>query len=215
MQDTELIQLWKSYQQKLDDSLQMNKKCLQEIQLMKASSSLKPVRRTRWVGIVFGFCWLAFIGFLISQSLEWSKIAFVISAGIHFMVSAYAVIVYIQHLHLLDEFDNSNTIIEAQQKLVILYSSNLRILGILLLQLPVFSTWYMSPEWLHHSPATFLGIQVPVVLIQAWMGWWAFRNLHYKNHDKKWFRWFVSSGEFAVIKRAMSILKDAQAPAVS
>lgn len=209
MQEKELIQIWKTYQQKLDASLKMNKKCLQEIQLMKASSALNPVRRTRWTGIIFGILWLSFIGFLIYHSLSWSKIAFVISAVIHFLVSAYAIIVYIEHLILLNQFDNSNSIIEAQQKLVLLSTSNLRILGILLLQLPVFSTWIMNREWMESSPETFWGIQVPVVLIQACIGWWAFRNLHYRNHEKKWFRWFVSKGEFATIKKATTILKEA------
>lgn len=209
MQDNELITLWKSYHEKLDASLQMNRKCLEEIQLMKASSALKRLRTYRWIGIIFGVIWLAFIGFLIYHSLEWNKIAFVISAGIHWLVSAYAVVVYIMHLQLLDQFDNSSSIVEAQQTLVILYTSNLRILGILLLQLPVFSTWYMSAEWYQNSPATFLGIQVPIVLLEAWIGWWAFRNLHHRNHNKKWFRWLVRGSEFDAIKRATSILQDA------
>ncbi|KYP15754.1 hypothetical protein [Flavihumibacter sp. CACIAM 22H1] len=215
MQEKEIIEIWKSYQQKLDSSLQMNKKCLQEIQLMKASSSLKPVRLTRWIGIVFGLVWLLFIAFLMYHSLSWSKLVFLLSAGIHFIVSLYAILVYIHHLVLLDQFDNSNSIVEAQQKLVLLSTSNLRVLGILLVQLPVFSTWYMNLEWMHSSPETFWGIQVPIVLIQAWMGWWAFRNLHYRNHEKKWFRWFLSKGEFATFKRATALLKEAEMPLTS
>ena len=131
-----------------------------------------------------------------------------VSAVIHLIVTAIAVIFYIRHLVLIDQFDNSQSIVEAQEKLVELSDSNLRVMGSLLLQLPVFSTFYIDMEWIINSPLSFWAIQVPFVLIQLVLGIWLFRNLNSKNVDKKWFSWFVHKGEFARIKKAMSLLNE-------
>ena len=208
MNEEQILNMWKSYDLRLERAISLNKKNFEEIQKLKASSALKSLRGNRWIGIIVGFIWLLFIGFLIVNSLSLSKIFFVASLSIHFVVSLMAVIVYIRHLVLIDQFDNSETIVEAQQKLVMLNTSNLRILGILILQLPVFSTFYMNFAWMHDSPSTFWFIQVPVVLLEAFIGGWCFMNLRFKNHQKKWFKWLMKQGEFRNIRNAAEFLDE-------
>ena len=188
MEEAQMLKLWKSLESRLDKSISLNKQSFEELQKLKASSVLKPLKGTRWLGIIFGLIWLLFLAFLIWNSLTISKIFFVVSAGIHFIVSAVAIGVYIRHLALIKQFDNSRTIVEAQQKLVMLSTSNLKILGVLWLQLPVFSTFYMSIEWMNKDPRSFWGIQVPVVLLEGIIGIWLYKNLNYKNYSKRWFR---------------------------
>lgn len=211
MEDMELKMLWQSYDAKLERSLALNVKNMEEIHKLKAVSALRGFKGTRWLGIIFGAFWVLFIGFLIYHSLEMSKIFFVLSASIHLVVSLIAVVVYIKHLVLIDQFDNSQTVLEGQEKLMRLNASNLRVLGLLLLQLPVFSTFYITFDWIRNDPQSFWLIQMPVVLVQAFIGIWFYRNLDEKNRDKKWFKWFMSKGEFGSISKALVFLKEIEA----
>jgi len=206
MEEAQLIQLWKSYERKLDKAISLNHKTIAEIQKLKAVSALKPLKGIKWTGIIFGIVWVLFIGYLLWHSLTFSKIFFVASAAIHIVISIIAIGVYIHHLVLIQAFDNSQTIVEAQQKLVMLNTSNLQVLRLLLVQLPVFSTFYITFDWIQNSPLTFWLIQVPVVLLQAMLGFWLYGNLHYKNYHKKWFQKLLGFGEFASVKIAMDFL---------
>lgn len=208
MTEVQLLQIWKSYDEKLEKSLLVNAKNIADIQKLKASSALRSLKGIKWLGILFGIVWVLFIGFLLWHSLSFSKLFFVVSAAIHLIVSVIAIGVYIKHLVLIHQFDNSQSIVEAQQKLVMLNTSSLQVLRLLLVQLPVFSTFYITFDWIQQSPLSFWLIQVPIVLLQAVLGIWLYRNIHYKNHHKKWFKWLMGSGEFAPVKRAMDFLNE-------
>jgi hypothetical protein len=208
MTEVQLLQIWKSYDEKLEKSLLVNAKNIADIQKLKASSALHSLKGIKWLGILLGVVWVLFIGFLLWHSLSFSKIFFVVSAAIHLIVSFIAIGVYIKHLVLIHQFDNSQSIVEAQQKLIMLNTSSLQVLRLLLVQLPVFSTFYITFDWIQQSPLSFWLIQVPVVLLQTVLGIWLYRNLQYKNHDKKWFKWLMGSGEFAPVKRAMDFLNE-------
>jgi len=208
MEDMEIINLWKAQNARIDQSLTLNRKLLHDTLHQKARISLQGLRTVRWAGIILGIGWCIGIAALVLSSWPVTSVIFKISLGINFFVTAIAVGLYIYHLVLIDGFDNSQDIVTAQQKLTELKVSNLKTLGILWLQLPVFSTWYMSVEWMQQSPLSFWGIQVPVVLLQAMAGLWLYRNFNVKNRDKKWFRWFVSKGEFARIAKAQEITRE-------
>jgi cobalamin synthase len=209
MEESQIMQLWKSYDARLEQSLSLNTRNFNEIRKMKASSALRPLKSVRWLGIAVGILWSIIVGALTWYAWTVSAYFFVVSAVIHLIITAIAVMFYIRHLMLIDQFDNSQAIVEAQEKLVILRDSNLRVMGILFLQLPVFSTFYINMEWIIKSPVSFWAIQVPFVLIQAILGIWLFRNLNSKNVDKKWFSWFVHKGEFESIRKAMGLLNEA------
>ncbi|MCC6289908.1 MAG: hypothetical protein IT249_18680 [Chitinophagaceae bacterium] len=206
MEHIDILALWKSQNAKLDETISINKKLLKESLHNKAKSALGGFKATRWVGIIFGVLWCVAMSFILIASWKYTNWFFKSAFIIHITVSLIAVGLYIYHLILLKNFDNSQTVISAQRELVELKFSNLRTLGILWLQLPVFSTWYMSNEWMHNAPFTFWFIQMPIVLVQLFIGFWLYRNLNYKNQQKKWFKWFVSKGEFGKINKANSFL---------
>ena len=208
MTEVQLLQIWKSYDEKLEKSLSLNAQTIAEIQKLKAASALHSLKGVKWLGILLGVVWVLVVGVLWWHSLSFSKLFFVVSAALHLIISVIAIGVYIKHLVLIHQFDNSQSIVEAQQKLVMLNTSSLQILRLLLVQLPVFSTFYITFDWIQQSPLSFWLIQVPIVLLQAALGIWLYRNLHYKNRDKKWFKWLMGSGEFAPVKRAMDFLNE-------
>lgn len=210
MEEKDIINLWKTQNDKVEQSLAINKQLLKEALYQKATSVIRSLKPIRWIGIIAGVLWCFGVGLVVISSWDFTTLFFKVSLIINFFVTAFAVALYFYHLVLMAEFDNSQNVVEAQKTLIRLKESNLKTLGILWIQLPIFSTWYINYDWIENSPLTFWLIQVPVVLIQACIGFWIYRNLHYKNYNKKWFRWFVSKGEFAQIQKAMSILGDAE-----
>jgi hypothetical protein len=208
MENADLIHLWKQQHSQIEKSITLNQKLLQEILTQKASKLLDGLKAIRWTGIIAGILWCLGIALVVISSWNISSVAFKLSLIINWVVTATAVGLYIHHLGLINKFDNSQTVVDAQLQLMRLKQSNLRTLGILWLQLPVFSTWFMTYEWLEGSPLTFWGIQVPIVLLQTYIGIWLFRNLHDKNVNKKWMKWFITKGEFARIHQASTFIQE-------
>ncbi len=208
MEETNFVLLWKEHYDKIDESLRINKQLLQEAIHRKATHVLQPLKSVRWLGIIVGIIWCALILFIVIASWQISNPFFKGSLLIHFLITTIAVFIYIYHLQLISDFDNSQSIVDAQLKLTKLKESNLRTIGILWLQLPVFSTWFITLKWIHNSPLSFWFIEMPIVLLQLFIGVWIYRNLHYKNHQKNWFKWFISKGEFSRIEKANQLLQE-------
>ena len=208
MENIDLIALWKEQNQKIEQNLKINKQLLEENLDGKIKTTLSGLKSIRIVGIVFGVIWCVLMAFIVIVSWHQTNWFFKSALIIHIAVSIAAIGLYIYHLVLLNNFNNNQSVLHAQEQLFKLQLSNLKTLGILWLQLPVFSMWFMSNEWLQNSPTTFWFIQMPIVLIQAIIGVWLYKNLNIKNHEKKWFKWFISKGEFGKIKKANDLLRE-------
>jgi hypothetical protein len=207
MKDNELINLWKAQDTQINQNVSLNQNALIETLRKKGKSALFGLQITRWVGIIVGIIWCSGISLLLIVTWNFTNIFFKTSFIIHLICTAIATFLYVYHLALLRIF-NSLPIAEAQKKLIALKNSNLKTIGILWLQLPVFSMWFISDQWMRDSPYTLWLIHFPIVLVQAYIGLWIYMNFDYKNHHKKWFRWFVSQGEFKRIDKAISILQE-------
>lgn len=208
MENIDLIALWREQNKKIEQSLKINKQLLEENLDGKIKTTLSGLKSTRIVGIVFGLLWCVLMTFIVVVSWHQTNWFFKSALIIHIAVSATAIGLYIYHLILLDNFNNNQSVLHAQEQLFKLQLSNLKTLGILWLQLPIFSMWFMSNEWLQNSPTTFWFVQTPIVFIQAIIGVWLYKNLNIKNYEKKWFKWFMSKGEFGRIKKASELLKE-------
>jgi hypothetical protein len=205
MEDNELINIWKAQDSQIKQNVGLNEDVLRETLHKEGKSSLWGLKIIRWVGIITGILWCLGVGGILIIAWNYSNIFFKSALIINLLCTGSAVFLYIYHLQLLKVF-NALPVAVAQQKLIALRNSNLKTFGILWLQLPVFSMWFITDEWMRESPYTLWFIHFPLVLVQAYIGFWIYWNFDFRNHDKKWFRWFVSQGEFKNINKAMSIL---------
>lgn len=208
MDTIDLIALWEEQNQKIVQTLNINKQLLKDNLEGKTKTVMSRLKSIRIVGIVFGVIWCALMLFILIVSWHQTNWFFKSALIIHIAVSLAAIGLYIYHLVLLDHFNNNQSVFHAQEQLLKLQLSNLKTVGILWLQLPVFSMWLMSNAWLQNDPTTFWFVQTPIVLTQAVIGIWIYKNLNIKNHEKKWFKWFMSKGEFGRIKKASELLNE-------
>lgn len=206
MEELELRSLWKAYEQKLETSLSLNYENMKEIQKMKARSALRPVKAIKWVAVCLGFLWILFLGYLIVNSFAWKNIFFTSSISILFIIYSIAVIIYIRHLVLINQFDESATVVEAQEKLAALQTSFLQAVRLLFLTMPLYCTWYITADWIKNAPLTFWLIQIPIILFFSFLGIWLYRNINYKNSQKRWFKILFSSAEWTGVLKAREFM---------
>lgn len=177
-------------------------------QIQKAQSQLRTLALFKIATIVLGGAWVGFIGYGVYYSLTWSKIFFVVSALIHMIVSVIAIAVYIKQLIFIKRIHNSRTIIETKMNLVKLQSSTIKVTRLLFLQMPVFVTFYLSPEAFRTNNISFLVIQGLVIAFFTWLGIWLYRNIGYRNVNKRWFRILFNNVEWTTIIGAMHFVRE-------
>ncbi len=208
MDNIEIINLWKQYDAKLEKSLSLNQKIIMELQQQKAKNALRPAKRIKVFAVIAGIIYVSILAYLVYHSLSFEKIFFVVSLSFSLVITTIAIATYIHQLVLIDEIDNSENVIYIQQRLAKLQTSTLKIVGLLLLQLPFYSTWYINFEWINNSPKAFYFIHVPIVLLFALASIWFYKNINIKNKDKKWFRFLFSGPEWTSIIRSGQFLDE-------
>lgn len=204
MEEMELKSLWQAYDRKLEKSLALNLHLVREIQTQKAKSILRSVARIKVVMLILGVLWVLFLGFLLVHSLSYQKIFFVISAGMIMIFNIIAIVVYIKHLVLLGQIDNSENIVHTQKKLAELEASTISIVRILFLQSPFYATFWWTPVMV--EDIRFWLISVPVAALIVWLSTWLYRNIAYKNVEKRWFKALFSGKEWTGLYKAREFL---------
>lgn len=208
MENTEIINLWKQYDEKLEKSLSLNHKIITELQQQKAKNALRPARNYKRLAVFVGIVYAALIAYFLYHLSPYGSIFINISVAIHLIVTMIAVGMYIRQLVLISEIDRSENIIQMQQKMAKLQSSTLKVIGVCFLQLPVFSTWNINFELIDKRPLAFWLVQVPVVLLFTYVGVWFFKNINIKNMDKRWFRMMFYGAEWNSVMRSGRFLKE-------
>jgi hypothetical protein len=208
MENIEIINLWKQYDEKLEKSLSLNEKIMAELQQQKAKNALKPARNYKYIAVLIGLAYAAFIAYFLYHLSPIASIFINLSVGIHLVVTLIATGMYVRQLVLINQIDTSDNIIQMQQKMANLQSSTLRVIGVCFLQFPVFATWNINFELINDRPWAFWLIQVPIVIIFTYIGVWFYRNINIKNIDKRWFRIMFCGSEWNSILKSAQFLKE-------
>lgn len=193
MEDQELKLIWGNYNQQLNESkvlnLQswaVNLKTFAYLQKHRSQSKLSSLARFKRRAVVLGFVWIALLGLLVYGN-QLANLYFAVSLGMIALFTAIAIVVYIKHNLLIQKINYTESIAEAQQKLTKLQTSTIEVIRILWLQLPFYTTFFWSADWIKHD-ITFWFTAFPITLAAVILSLWLFRNISVKNAEKKWFR---------------------------
>lgn len=206
MEDKDLKALWQRFEEKLDESLNLQRKNAHDISQMKIKSTLASMRPTKVFTIVVGILWVALVDLLIVGSWPYATWFFLISAVIQVMLTKLAIGIYLYQLIVIGQMDISGSVLETQEKIAKLKASTLWCARLLFLQLPVWTTFFLHPNMLHPSFGLFM-----IVLITgsfSFMALWLFFNIRYENRDKKWFRVILQGQEWTPVLKAITMLEE-------
>lgn len=206
MEDIEIINLWKSYDKKLEENLQFNRKNAEDITKIKTRSLLASMTPLKIFTIVCGILWVGFIDMLIYHLFHVASSFFLISAIILTLLNKLAIGIYLYQLILIHQVDINEPVLVTQEKLSRLKSSTLWVTRILFLQFPVWTTFYLNESMLRNGNIWLYAIQIIITASFTYLAVWLFFNIKYENRDKKWFRLIFNGKEWYPVIKSMELL---------
>ncbi len=208
MENTDIINLWKSYDKKLEENLVLNKKNAADITKLKVHSLLQSMKPLKIFTILIGILWIGFIDTLIISSFRIGSPYFLISAIIQVVLTKLAIGIYLYQLILIQKVDISKPILNTQEKLSRLKSSTLWVTRLLFLQLPVWTTFYLNESMLTNQNIWLYILQFLVTASFSYIAIWLFFNIRYENRDKKWFRLIFEGKEWTPIIKSIELYEE-------
>jgi hypothetical protein len=207
MSTDEFQQIWKAYDAKLERSLQLNLRLLSEVQSQKAKSVLRSFIAARVITIIIGAIYMLMLCFAF-----WfihSQPVMAVSFGVFILCTALAIGESIQELGVIHGISYGDNVVDTQQKLAGIQSSIIRMLRISWIQLPFWSTFFVSNELLRKGGLEFLMIEIPIVLFFTILAVFLYKNITVENaNKKKWVRGLINGSGIKSVTRAMDFMKE-------
>jgi hypothetical protein len=210
MEEKDILQLWKQYDKKLEENLVLNRANTVAITQLKIHSLLASMRPLKIFTILAGVLWVAFLDTLIIHLFPIANPFFLGSAILQVLLTKLSIGIYLYQLVLIQRADISEPVIATQNKLARLKSSTLWVARLLLLQLPVWTTFYWNRSMLENGNVLLYILQAVVTLSFIFLAIWLFRNIKYSNRDKKWFRLLFSGKEWSPVIKSMELLQQVE-----
>jgi hypothetical protein len=215
MEDLVLQNMWKEYDRKLEHSkvlnLQswaLNRQSFEMLQTQKAKERINKLIIPKAITIALGLFWVYLLGNLAYYAFWPTKVFLLVSAVAIMAVTIIAIATYIKQLYLIQQIDNSSTVIEAQRSLASLQASSINVVRVSFLQLPVWTIFYINPTMLHQANVGWWLIQVAVTGLSIWGTVWLYQNINIRNMHKKWFRALFNSISWNYIIKAMDFMEE-------
>jgi hypothetical protein len=215
MQDFELQKIWKDYDRKLEESkilnLQswaLNLKSFEMMQQLKATTKLNKLVIIKILVALLGLIWSAFLLLLVTNLLYFSKIFFIFSASAIAIITFAAVIVYVKHIILIRNINNTEAVVDVQKKIASLQASTIQITRILFLQTPFYCTWFVNVNDVINGHPGFWFITFPITILFTMAAIWLYRNIDIRNKDKKWFKLLFSGAEWTYLVKAEAFINE-------
>lgn len=214
MNEQELKKLWQTTNQKLEVNFVINKKNADDLTRVKIHSMLGSMKPIKIFTLLIGILWVG-IGFIVLSSIyintftEANKF-FLFSATVQVLLTAIALILYIYQLTKIYQVEIDSPILQTQEKLAQLQTSTLWTARIMLLQLPVWTTF-----WWNESMLTDWGIVQWVLTLFFTVSFtilalWLFFNIKYENRNKKWFQLIFSRKEWTPLMKSLELLEQVE-----
>lgn len=208
MDELELKSIWNAYDKKLEKSLQLNARFFENLQTNKARSKLNALLGIKIAGAATGILWNLFLGALIYGN-HFKNFYFSISVSVLLIFGVIGIAAYIRHIVMINQINYTESITGMQQKLAALQLSTVKITGLLWLQLPFYTIFFWSNEWVTQGNTGFWLIAFPVTIVFAILAIGLYKNISPKNLDKIWVRKLLIMGvEYKYVLAASELLQE-------
>lgn len=202
----EFQKLWKAYDVKLQRSLKLNQRLLEEIQSRKVRVSFNWQIVFKVMVILLG------IGMnIVMGSLLWafrSNPVFVVSAGLIILFTSYCIAGYFLQLLLMLSINLSKSILATQRQLAQLEAVIVWTLRVSFLQAPVWPFLFVPKSlWVHGAPLYWV-IEGAVVLLLLLVVVWMYRRITVPGASRGWVKKMVDNEGGKSIARARAFIRE-------
>lgn len=208
MTSDEFQELWKAYDAKLEKTMLLNRKLMEEVGTQKLR------RQFNW--LIFGKCCIIGWGVLwniVCGSLAWrfrSEPMFVVAAVGVIGFTSYSIAGYTTQVLLLLQINLSKSILDTQKQLAWLEALMVRTLRVSFLQAPFYTIFYISKQMMANAGPGFWIIQGLVTGAFVVAVVWLYRNVRVGNAQKRWMRTLVKNEGGNSIARAREFIREAE-----
>ncbi|SDD77930.1 hypothetical protein [Niabella drilacis] len=215
MENTELINIWKQQNAKIEKIVAINEFLLKEAINDKARTSLTSLIKLKTAGIIAFALYLLLLSYalvyaLFHYSSAWNY--FIVSISVITLVNIKGFADYVKHLVWANHINYNGSIIEIQQQLSRLQLSIISHAKTMCFQFPFYTTFYLTNKWFPQEVGLgYIVFQAVLTGSFIYFSFWLYKNHKPENLDKKWFRDLIAgSGGKSVIK-AMTFYKEMEA----
>jgi hypothetical protein len=187
MNEAELKSIWQSYDKKIEMILEINKRQLYALQTEKAESKIRSFVKGHTAVMILGIVWIIFLSFLVYHSLD--KFYFSLSVSLLIVFNIFAVIAYIRHIAILTSVSIEESITETQRKISLVRTSDNLVGRILLLQTPLYCTWWYTEDLVQNGCVFFWTVNAIIVGLFTAASIFLFIKLSPNNQSARWLRW--------------------------
>ena len=213
MNDTELAELFETFDDKLTRSISVNLKTAEELRMLKSVSVIGELRQQRIIELIFCAVIILFLGSFLYANLESPSLT--ISAGIITFFVILDISGTVRQLVLISKFDYAQSVTQNQAILVSLQTHTVIYLRLAILQPPFFLAYILigfkvffdveiwiagNRNWLISN--LILGIILIPVSV------WLYRKIQIKNLHIKWVKSLIEFSGGKKLSRAMLFLKE-------
>lgn len=214
MNDPELLNTWKAYNNMIEEakvlnlqSWALNLQMFAEMRTQKAKSKLKGLARFKIFAIVLGVIWVLFLSLLVYGTGA-KNLYFTVSVSMIILFTIIAIAVYIKHVIMINRINYDDSITATQEKLSALQASTINTARVLFLQTPFYCTFWWSSRIVKFDDPRFVLITIPITLAFVILSIWLYRNISLRNVEKKWFKFLFSNIEWTSIVKAKEFMSE-------
>ncbi len=212
MENTELISIWKTQNAKIEKTLAINELLLKEVTNNKVKTSLKSLITLKTAGIVAFILYILLLSYLLVYSISnysSSLNYFIVSISVITLVNIKGLADYIKHLVWANNVNYDGSVMEIQQQLSRLQLSIINHAKGMCLQIPFYTTFYLSNKWFPQDVGLgYIILQVIVTGSFVFLTYWLYKNHKPENLGKKWFRNLIAGSGGKPVMKAMEFYKE-------
>ncbi|MBS1649966.1 MAG: hypothetical protein JSR09_09710 [Bacteroidetes bacterium] len=212
MENTELISIWKAQNAKIEKTLAINELLLKEVTNNKVKTSLKSLTTLKKAGIVAFILYILLLSYLLVYSISNYSSAlnyFIVSITVITLVNIKGLADYIKHIVWANNVNYDGNIMEIQQQLSRLQLSIINHAKGMCLQIPFYTTFYLSNKWFPKDVGLgYIILQIIVTGLFVILAYWLYKNHKPENLDKKWFRNLIAGSGGKSVMKAMEFYKE-------
>jgi uncharacterized membrane protein len=206
MEDQALIQLWKEYNNQMEENLQLNRNNAVQILEIKIKSTISSLKPVKIFAVFVGILWVIFIDSILYITFNHANSFFLVSAIMQVVLTKIAIGIYIYQLAIIDKVEVENDVVSVQEKIAKLQSSTLWVARLMFLQLPVWTTFYWNTEMLSNNEYLLYIAQLVATIALSILSIWLFLNINMENRQKKWFKLLFEGKEWNASIQALEML---------
>jgi len=206
MKEEEILNLWKSYDQKLNHVLDINNTLAQDITRIKVINRLSSMGRIKWIMLFISIPYIILLYTLVFIGFKAGGVFFTLGFGIIALIMSIITGVYIYHLYLIGQIDKSDEVIDVQRSLAKLRISSFNVARLAIFQIPFWSLCWISMDALKNSIIIYGTTNILIFSILCYFSYWLYQNMNLNNSNSKVNKFFFSGPEWDPIIRSYDLI---------